>query len=89
MGGGRGAREGGGRGRGEGWAGGGAFVTDPTAPLMTVTGTQQVWAVAAVPENLTDAVHVGQTVDITYPALPGRTTPVSYTNLTLPTTYPV
>lgn len=52
----------------------GAFVTDPTAPLMTVTGTQQVWAVAAVPENLTDAVHVGQAVDITYPALPGRTT---------------
>ncbi|MFT8777294.1 MAG: efflux RND transporter periplasmic adaptor subunit [Gluconacetobacter liquefaciens] len=52
----------------------GAFVTDPTAPLMTVTGTQQVWAVAAVPENLTDAVHVGQTVDITFPALPGRTT---------------
>ncbi|MFT9092363.1 MAG: efflux RND transporter periplasmic adaptor subunit [Gluconacetobacter sp.] len=52
----------------------GAFVTDPTAPLMTVTGTQQVWAVAAVPENLTNTVHTGQAVDITFPALPGRTT---------------
>ncbi len=52
----------------------GAFVTDPTAPLMTVTGTQQVWAVAAVPENLTNTVHIGQAVDITFPALPGRTT---------------
>ncbi|WP_338030218.1 efflux RND transporter periplasmic adaptor subunit [Gluconacetobacter tumulicola] len=53
--------------------GAGAFVTDPTAPLMTLTGTQQVWAVAAVPENLADAIHVGQRVDITVPALPDRT----------------
>ncbi|WP_246387167.1 efflux RND transporter periplasmic adaptor subunit [Gluconacetobacter sacchari] len=51
----------------------GAFVTDPTAPLLAITGTQEVWAVAAVPENLADALHVGQQTEIDVPALPGRT----------------
>ncbi|MBB2206177.1 efflux RND transporter periplasmic adaptor subunit [Gluconacetobacter takamatsuzukensis] len=51
----------------------GAFVTDPTAPLMTIVGTGQVWAVAAVPENLADTVHVGQQADITVAARPGLT----------------
>jgi membrane fusion protein, heavy metal efflux system len=50
----------------------GAFVTDPTAPLLTIANTRQVWAVASVPENEVGAIRIGQQADIDVPGLPGR-----------------
>ncbi|HUJ90543.1 MAG TPA: efflux RND transporter periplasmic adaptor subunit [Syntrophorhabdales bacterium] len=51
----------------------GAFANDTTAALMTVASLDTVWVTANVPES--DVAHVakGQSVDVTFPAYPGKT----------------
>lgn len=50
----------------------GAFVNDPTAPLMTVTDTAHVWITASVPEDEIGPLRAGQPATATLPAWPGR-----------------
>ncbi|WP_259650087.1 efflux RND transporter periplasmic adaptor subunit [Gluconacetobacter diazotrophicus] len=50
----------------------GANVTDPTAPLLTIADTREVWAVANVPENEVATIQAGQQADIYVPGLPGE-----------------
>lgn len=42
-------------------------------PVMTITDPSQVWLIAQVAESDATAVHVGDIVTVTTPALPGRT----------------
>lgn len=42
-------------------------------PVMTITDPSRVWLVAQVPEGDAAAIHVGDPVTVTTPALPGRT----------------
>jgi cobalt-zinc-cadmium efflux system membrane fusion protein len=41
-------------------------------PVMFITDPSRVWLIAQVAETDADAVHVGDVVDVTTPALPGR-----------------
>ncbi|WP_404369730.1 efflux RND transporter periplasmic adaptor subunit [Sphingomonas sp. MMS24-J45] len=41
-------------------------------PVMTITDPSRVWLIAQVAEGDADAVHVGDQVTVTTPALPGR-----------------
>jgi cobalt-zinc-cadmium efflux system membrane fusion protein len=54
-------------------AGVGAYLNDPTAPLMTVSSLDHVWVTAQVPEQLVASVRPGQAVDVTLAAYPGQT----------------
>lgn len=47
----------------------GQNVTDLTAPLLSVENLSEIWAVADVPEEDVDEIHIGQSVSLT---LPGR-----------------
>jgi len=52
----------------------GQFVTaGSTTPLMTITDPTRVWLVAQLAEGEAASVHVGDQVEVTPPALPGRT----------------
>lgn len=51
----------------------GAYLNDPTAPLMTVSSLDAVWITAQVPEQLVASVKPGQPVDVTLVAYPGQT----------------
>lgn len=52
----------------------GQFVTaGSTTPLMTITDPTRVWLVAQLAESDVASVHVGDQVEVTTPALPGRT----------------
>lgn len=41
-------------------------------PIMTITDPSHVWLVAQIAESDTSAVHLGDSVTVTTPALPGR-----------------
>ncbi|PTS74574.1 efflux RND transporter periplasmic adaptor subunit [Sphingomonas sp. HMWF008] len=41
-------------------------------PVMTITDPSRVWLIAQIAEGDADAVHVGDQVTVTTPALPGR-----------------
>lgn len=51
----------------------GAFWTDPTAPLMTVTDIGTVWVTANVAESDLGTIREGQPVHIAFTAYPGET----------------
>ncbi|MGD0230154.1 MAG: efflux RND transporter periplasmic adaptor subunit [Syntrophorhabdales bacterium] len=51
----------------------GAFANDTTAPLMTVANLDSVWVTANVPESEIAHVDRGQSVEVTFPAYPGKT----------------
>jgi len=51
----------------------GSFANDTTAPLMTVANLDSVWVTANVPESEIAHVERGQSVDVTFPAYPGKT----------------
>ncbi len=51
----------------------GAFANDATATLMTVANLESVWVTANVPESEISHVSKGQSVDVTFPAYPGKT----------------
>jgi cobalt-zinc-cadmium efflux system membrane fusion protein len=51
----------------------GAFANDPTASIMTIASLDTVWITANVPEKDLAFVTVGQRVDVTLPAYPGKT----------------
>ncbi len=48
-------------------------VSGNTTPLMTITNPARVWLVAQLAESDAALVHVGDRVEVTTPALPGRT----------------
>jgi membrane fusion protein, heavy metal efflux system len=50
----------------------GAFVNDPTAPMMTIADLDTVWVTANVPEKDTSFVSKDQPVSVTFPAYPGK-----------------
>jgi cobalt-zinc-cadmium efflux system membrane fusion protein len=50
----------------------GAFVNDPTAPMMTIANLETVWVTANVPEKDTSFVSKDQPVSVTFPAYPGK-----------------
>lgn len=51
----------------------GQYVTaGGSAPLLTISDLSHVWLVAQVAENDAPSVHVGDTVQVTTPAWPGR-----------------
>lgn len=50
----------------------GAFWTDPTASLMTVSDISTVWITANVTESNLATIHTGQTAAITLTAYPGE-----------------
>ena len=50
----------------------GAFVNDPTAPMMTIANLDTVWVTANVPEKDTSFVSKDQPVRVTFPAYPGK-----------------
>lgn len=50
----------------------GAFVNDPTAPMMTIANLDTVWITANVPEKDTSFVSKDQPVSVTFPAYPGK-----------------
>jgi cobalt-zinc-cadmium efflux system membrane fusion protein len=50
----------------------GAFVNDPTAPMMTIANLDTVWVTANVPEKDTSFVSKDQPVSVTFPAYPGK-----------------
>lgn len=49
----------------------GAFVNDPTAPLLSIADLRRVWVTAQVPEHLVGAVARGQDVEVEFAAYPG------------------
>lgn len=51
----------------------GAFLNDATAEIMTIANLNSIWVTANVPEKDTSFVGVGQAVNVTFPAYPGRT----------------
>jgi len=51
----------------------GDFVNDPTAAIMTIANLDTIWVTANVPEKDTALVFNGQSVDVTFPAYPGKT----------------
>ena len=52
--------------------GAGAQVSDPTATLMTITNTDQVFATLNIPENEAGRIQRGQRADIMLEAYPGE-----------------
>lgn len=50
----------------------GAFVNDPTAPIMTIANIDRVWVVAGVPGDQLGLVHAGQAARFEVPAWPRR-----------------
>lgn len=48
----------------------GAYITDPTAPILTVGNSYSVWVTANVPENLVGLVKPGLAADISLSAYP-------------------
>ncbi|MGO9445072.1 MAG: efflux RND transporter periplasmic adaptor subunit, partial [Thiobacillaceae bacterium] len=50
----------------------GAYVNDPTVPIMTISNLDSIWFTAYVPENSVSFVAKGQKVAITLPAYPGE-----------------
>lgn len=50
----------------------GQFVTQGSPALMTITNPATVWLVAQLPEDQASQVHLGDSVTVTTPALPGR-----------------
>jgi cobalt-zinc-cadmium efflux system membrane fusion protein len=48
----------------------GAFLNDPTAPVMTIADLSTVWVTANVPEKDTSLVVKGQSVDVLFTAYP-------------------
>jgi cobalt-zinc-cadmium efflux system membrane fusion protein len=50
----------------------GAYVNDPTAPMMTVANLDTIWVTANVPEKDISFVFDGQPVDVTFPAYPDK-----------------
>jgi cobalt-zinc-cadmium efflux system membrane fusion protein len=50
----------------------GAFVNDPTAPMMTIANLDTVWVTANVPEKDTSFVSKDRPVSVTFPAYPGK-----------------
>lgn len=50
----------------------GTFVSDPTAPMMTLANIDKVWITAEVPEDALGLVAQGQAVTASVPAWPGR-----------------
>jgi cobalt-zinc-cadmium efflux system membrane fusion protein len=50
----------------------GAFANDPTASLMTIANLDSVWVTANVPESDIAHIATGQSVDISFPAYPGK-----------------
>jgi cobalt-zinc-cadmium efflux system membrane fusion protein len=50
----------------------GAFANDPTASIMTIASLDAVWITANVPEKDLAFVTVGQIVNVTLPAYPGK-----------------
>ena len=48
----------------------GAFLNDPTAPVMTIADLSTVWVTANVPEKDTALVSKGQSVDVVFTAYP-------------------
>ena len=43
-----------------------------STPLLTITDPAHVWLVAQLPESEADEIHLGDRVNVTTPALPGR-----------------
>lgn len=50
----------------------GAFLNDPTAAIMTIANLETIWVTANVPEKDISFVFTGQTVNVTFPAYPGK-----------------
>jgi cobalt-zinc-cadmium efflux system membrane fusion protein len=50
----------------------GAYVNDPTAPMMTIANLDTIWVTANVPEKDISFVFDGQPVDVTFPAYPEK-----------------
>ena len=50
----------------------GENITDSTAVQMTLLDLSSVWVAAAVPEDRTDDLVGNVTLDVTFPAIPGR-----------------
>ena len=48
----------------------GSYITDPTAPLMTIANIEHIWVTANVPENLAGVVAKEQRVEVRMPAYP-------------------
>jgi cobalt-zinc-cadmium efflux system membrane fusion protein len=53
--------------------GAGAFINDPTAPLLTISNFDRIWVTAQVPETLVGRIARGQSVEVNLPAYPGQT----------------
>lgn len=51
----------------------GSNITDPTAPLMTLVDTSEVWVTANVPEDQVGLIQPGQQASITLQAYPDET----------------
>lgn len=51
----------------------GSYITDPTAPLMTVSNLKSVWVTASIPENLVGAVSKNLPVEVFLLAYPNET----------------
>ncbi|HEY1392874.1 MAG TPA: efflux RND transporter periplasmic adaptor subunit [Methylibium sp.] len=51
--------------------GNGAFINDPTAPLMSIANLERVWVTAQVPEDQIGAITRGQAVELRLAAYPG------------------
>jgi cobalt-zinc-cadmium efflux system membrane fusion protein len=50
----------------------GAFLNDMTAAAMTIANLETIWVTANVPEKDISFVFTGQTVNVTFPAYPGK-----------------
>ena len=54
-------------------AGQGAYITDPTQPIFTLSNLETVWITANIPENFVRYIKKNQAVNITLPAYPKQT----------------
>jgi cobalt-zinc-cadmium efflux system membrane fusion protein len=63
----------------------GAFITDPTVPMLTLTNLDRVWVTANIPEQLSAQVQAKQAVSITFPAQPEQkiSADIRYVNVLL------
>ncbi len=50
----------------------GAFLNDPTAPVMTIADLSTVWVTANVPEKDTSLISKGQSVEVVFTAYPNE-----------------
>ncbi len=51
----------------------GSYITDPTAPLMTISNLKSLWVTANIPENLTGVISKNLPVEIHLLAYPHQT----------------